>query len=88
MLRGSYVKLIVEKKEDQILFDQILKKINDSNVADLKIIEDQFVYLEDIDESIESEDTLTILQKCVAEVDNKDEIFSILKSLYVEAQRI
>ena len=44
--------------------------------------------MEDIDESIESEDTLTILQKCVAEVDNKDEIFSILKSLYVEAQRI
>ena len=87
-LEGCYVKLIVETKEDQVLFDKTLKKINESNVADLKIIEDQFVYLEDIDDSIESEDTLAILQKCVSEIDNKDEIFAVLKSLYVEALRI
>ena len=87
-LKGSYVKLIVEKKEDRVLFDKTLKKINDANIADLKIIEDQFLHLEDVDDSIEAEDTLTILQKCVSEIDNKDEIFGILKSLYVEAQRI
>ncbi len=87
-LEGCYVKLIVETKEDQVCFDKILKKINESNVADLKIIEDQFVYLEDIDDSMETEDTLAILQKCVSEIDNKDEIFAILKSLYVEALRI
>ena len=87
-LKGSYVKLIVEKKEDRVLFDRTLKQINDANIADLKIIEDQFLHLEDVDDSIEAEDTLTILQKCVSEIDNKDEIFGILKSLYVEAQRI
>ena len=87
-LKGSYVKLIVEKKEDRVLFDKTLKQINDANIADLKIIEDQFLHLEDVDDSIEAEDTLTILQKCVSEIDNKDEIFGILKSLYVEAQRI
>ena len=87
-LKGSYVKLIVETKEDRVLFDKTLKSINDADVADLKIIEDQFLHLEDVDDSIEAEDTLTILQKCVSEIDNKDEIFAILKSLYIEAQRI
>ena len=87
-LQGSYVKLIVEKKEDQVLFDKTLKKINDSNIADLKIIEDTFVHLDDVDDSLEQEDTLSILQSCVKEIDNKDEIFGILKSLYVEALRL
>ena len=87
-LKGSYVKLIVEKKDDQVLFDTTFKKIVESDPADLKVIEDNFMVLEDIDESVETEDTLTILHKCVSEIDNKDEVFGILKSLYVEAQRI
>ena len=87
-LRGSYIKLIVEEKKDQVLFDKTLKQITDSNVADLKIIEDSFVYLDDVDESIEQEDTLSILQNCVKEIDNKEEVFGILKSLYVEACRL
>jgi len=87
-LNGSYVKLIVEKKEDQVLFDKTLKKITDSDIADLKIIEDTFVHLDDVDDSLESEDTLSILQNCVKEIDNKDEIFGILQSLYVEALRL
>ena len=37
-LKGSYVKLIVETKEDRVLFDKTLKSINDADVADLKII--------------------------------------------------
>lgn len=87
-LKGSYVKLIVEKKEDQLLFDKTLRQINNSDVADLKILEDTFVYLEDVDDSLEQEDTLTMLQNCVQEIDNKDEVFGILKSLYVEALRL
>jgi len=87
-LEGSYVKLIVEKKEDQVLFDTTLKKIVDSKVADLKIVEDHFTIIGDVDESIETEDTLAILQNCVSEVDNKDEVFGILKSLYLEALRV
>jgi DNA repair exonuclease SbcCD nuclease subunit len=87
-LKGGYVKLIVEKKDDQVLFDKILRKINDVGVADLKIVEDQYLILEDVDEEIESEDTLAILQKCVSEIDNKDEVFGLLKSLYLEAIRL
>lgn len=87
-LKGSYVKLIVEKKEDRVLFDQTLRDIVDANPSDLKIVEDNYIVLEDVDESIETEDTLSILNKCVAEIDHKDEVFGILKSLYVEAQKI
>jgi DNA repair exonuclease SbcCD nuclease subunit len=87
-LNGTYVKLIVEKKEDQKLFDSKLAMILLSNPADLKIIEDTFMVLDEIDETVETEDTLSILNKCVAEVDHKDEVFGILKSLYVEAQRV
>ncbi|UNH61285.1 recombination-related endonuclease [Synechococcus phage S-SZBM1] len=87
-LEGSYVKMIVEKKEDQVLFDTTLKKIVDSKVADLKIIEDHYTLLNEVDESIESEDTLAILQNCVSEIDNKDEVFGILKSLYLEALKV
>ena len=87
-LKGSYVKLIVEKKQDQILFDKILREINNSDVADLKILEDTFVCLDEVDDSLEQEDTLTMLQNCVTEIDNKDEVFGILKSLYVEALRL
>ena len=87
-LNGTYVKLIVEKKEDQKMFDSKLSMILQSNPADLKIIEDTFMVLDEIDETVETEDTLSILNKCVAEVDHKDEVFGILKSLYVEAQRV
>ena len=87
-LKGSYVKLIVEKKEDQVLFDKTFKKIVDADPVDLKVIEDNFIVLDEVDESVETEDTLSILHKCVSEIDNKDEVFGILKSLYVEAQRV
>lgn len=87
-LKGTYVKLIVEKKEDQVLFDKTFKKIVDADPVDLKVIEDNFVVLDEVDDSVETEDTLSILHKCVSEIDNKDEVFGILKSLYVEAQRV
>ena len=52
----------------------------------LKIVEDLTVDLDDVDEAIETEDTLTTLERCVADLENKDDIFAILKSLYLEAQ--
>ena len=39
-------------------------------------------------EDVEIEDTLSILEKCVDEFDNKDDIFGILKSLYLEALEV
>jgi len=44
--------------------------------------------LGEIDEEIEVEDTLSILESCVSEYSNREEIFGILKSLYVEALEV
>ena len=43
--------------------------------------------LDDVDD-VEVEDTLTILEQCVSEFENKDDIFKILKTLYMEASDV
>ena len=87
-LEGSYVKLVVENKSDIVKFDQTVRQLQGSKLADLKIIEDLSVDLDDVKEDVEIEDTLSILEKCVDEFDNKDDIFGILKSLYLEALEV
>ena len=87
-LEGSFVKLVVESKEDQVKFDKVVRILQGASLADLKIIEDLSFDLEEVDNDIEIEDTLTILETCVSEFDNKDQIFGILKSLYLEALEV
>ena len=86
-LKGSFVKLIVEKKTDQVKFDQVVQKLQTVGCADLKIVEDLTVDLGEVDDAIETEDTLTTLERCVSDLDNKEDVFAILKSLYLEAQQ-
>jgi len=87
-LKGSYVKLVVENKDDQLKFDQTIRYLQHCEAADLKIIEDTTYELgEDVDD-VEVEDTLTILERCVSDMPNKDSIFGILKSLYVESLEV
>ena len=86
-LEGTYVKLIVEQKEDQVKFDQTVRRLQQADLADLKIIEDTSYELDDVTD-VEVEDTLTILETCVKDFDNKDNIFNILKSLYMEALEV
>jgi DNA repair exonuclease SbcCD nuclease subunit len=87
-MKGSYVKVVVQNRENQVWFDRYIKALNDADVADLKIIEDVTVELEDVDDSIKMEDTMTILETYVEgleEAIDKKNVTSILKSLYVEA---
>jgi len=87
-LEGTYVKLIVEDKGDQVKFDKVVRDLHNSNLADLKIIEDMSYELDEVDNDVEVEDTLTILEQCVSEFENKEGIFKILKSLYMEASAV
>ena len=87
-LDGMYVKVIVEEKKDQVKFDSIVRRLQAADLADLKIIEDMSYELDDVDDDVEVEDTLTILEQCVSEFDNKKDIFKILKSLYMEAVEV
>ena len=82
-----YVKVIVEDKKDQVKFDSLVRRLQAADLADLKIIEDMAYELDDVDD-VEIEDTLTILEQCVSDFENKEGIFKILKSLYMEAQEV
>jgi hypothetical protein len=85
---GKYVKLIVQDKQDQVKFDRLVKMLYDAGVADLKIIEDLSIEFGDTEEDVETEDTLTLLEKYIDEVESnlsKESIKSTIKSLYLEA---
>ena len=90
MLKGTFVKVIVQNRENQVWFDRYVKALQQSDLADLKIIEDISLDVDEYvtNESIESEDTMMILENYVQEIaDNidKENVSTILKSLYMEA---
>ena len=87
-LDGMYVKVIVEEKNDQLKFDSLVRRLQAADLADLKIIEDMAYDLDDVDDDVEIADTLTILEQCVSDFENKEGIFKILKSLYMEASDV
>ena len=85
---GKYVKVIVEDKQDQLKFDKLIKMLYDAGVADLKIIEDLSVEFEGVSEDVETEDTMTMLDKYIDDVEfnaNKESIKTTVRSLYLEA---
>lgn len=86
--KDSYIKLIVEERTDNYLFEQVIEKLYDVGIHDLKIIEDQNVIFDEESESLEGEDTLTILNRYIEETEialDKADLKNILKSIYVEA---
>lgn len=89
--KDTVVKLVVENKTDYTGFDYLVNQLQDS-VLDLKIVEDFSAESEsDDDIELEHEDTLTILEKYVDEINtNLDtkRLKEILKSLYVEALEV
>ena len=90
-LKGSFVKLIVEDKGDYAKFDYQVKRLQDIGLADLKIIEDLSVELENGDAVLETEDTLTLFDNYIDEIDlkvDKNNIKSVMRSLYIEASEL
>ena len=71
-----------------IMFTQ---RIQDMGCADLKIVEDLSVELENGSEVLETEDTMTLLDKYIDEIDlrvSKPNVKSVMRSLYVEASEL
>ena len=59
--------------------------------ADLKIVEDLSVELENGSEVLETEDTMTLLDKYIDEIDlrvSKPNVKTVMRSLYVEASEL
>ena len=90
-LKGTFVKLIVEDKGDYAKFDYAVKQLQDQDLADLKIIENLSVGLENGDAVLETEDTLTLLDNYIDEIDlkvNKNNVKDVMRSLYIEASEL
>jgi hypothetical protein len=85
---NKIIKIVIEKKTDSSKFDFFLSQLYAAGVLEVKIIEDPS-FEQDINEEIdiEKEDTLTILERYVDDMEHSDKnsLKSILKSLYVEA---
>ena len=89
-LAGTFVKLIVEEKGDYAKFDYSVRQLQDMGLADLKIIEDLSVEAES-NSVLETEDTVTLLDKYIDEIElkvDKTNVKTILRSLYSEAIEI
>ena len=90
-LEGAYVKLIVESKTDYAKFDYAVKSLQDMSLGDLKIIEDLSIELEGNDSVLETEDTMTLLDNYIDEIDvkvSKSNIKNVMRTLYMEASSL
>jgi len=90
-IKGTFVKLIVEDKGDYANFDYNVKLLQDMGLGDLKIIEDLSVELEGNDSVLETEDTMTLLDNYIDEIDlkvNKSNVKNVMRSLYMEASEL
>lgn len=89
--KDTVVKLVVENKTDYTSFDYLVNCLQDL-VLDLKIVEDFSAESQDSDDiELEHEDTLTILEKYIDELNtnlDSSRLKQIMKSLYVEALEV
>jgi DNA repair exonuclease SbcCD nuclease subunit len=89
--KDTYVKVIVTNKTNPFLFDMFLNNLYKVAPIDVSIVEDNIDLTEGLEDDIisEAEDTLTILNKYVdnVQVDGIDnaKLKNILKMIYVEA---
>ena len=90
-IKGTFVKLIVEDKGDYTKFDYFVRQIQDIGLADLKIVEDLSVDIEGGDVVVETEDTITLLDNYIDDIElkvDKSNIKNIMRSLYMEASEL
>jgi DNA repair exonuclease SbcCD nuclease subunit len=90
---GKFVKLIVEKKTSLFDFDNFLIKLRAIDLYDLSIVEntDSLNLIDEMDDNIEVEDTLSIISNYVEKLDtvvDKSKIKQYLQSLYVESMSV
>jgi DNA repair exonuclease SbcCD nuclease subunit len=88
---GKYVKVVVVNKTNPFLFDRFMENVYKANPVDVTIAEDFTDLTEGVEDDMidEAEDTLTIINKYVDNIQEEhidnNKLKSVLKELYVEA---
>jgi len=88
---NKIVKVIVRKKTDTKKFERFIDKLYDSNVHELKVVENFAVQESEDFEAFESEDTLSILNRYIEEAEinlDKSIIQKVIYEIYQEACEI
>lgn len=88
--KDTYIKVYVVNKTDQYVFDNFIQSLHDIEAHEIKVIEDEIIVYDNDDINVETDDTLTILQGYVDDI-NYHDISSVktkLKSLYLEALEV
>ena len=87
-LENKIVKVVVRKKSDRVKFEKFIDKLYNSNVAELKVVENFILHDVENFEAFESENTLSILNRYIEEsqVDlDKSRIQKMIQDAYQEA---
>jgi hypothetical protein len=87
-LENKIVKVVVKKRTDQLKFEKFIDKLYNSNIAELKVVENFGIHEVEEFEAFESEDTLSILNRYIeeSEVDlDKSRIQKMIQDTYQEA---
>jgi MoaA/NifB/PqqE/SkfB family radical SAM enzyme len=88
---NKIVKVVVKNKSNTLKFEKFIDKLYSVGVADLKIVENfdfSGWYDKETDEVIQSEDTLSILDRYIEESEtelDKSRIQSLIREIYQEA---
>jgi len=90
LLTNTFIKVIIRERNNPYIFDLFLDRLQSSDAADIKIVEDHMnLDLIGDDELLdEAQDTLTILKQYVDTMNlssNKDKVNTCLRELYSEA---
>ena len=87
--KDCYVKIVSVKKTNPFIFETLVDKLYKEGTEDISVVENfaEFENMNDIDDIDQAEDTMTILSKYVnsMKIDNKQELDTLMKSLYTEA---
>lgn len=91
--KNTIVKVIVRNKTNPFWFDMVIEKLERAGVLDMQVVEDHFyLNLEDDQDIVnEAEDTITILNKFVDQMElnvDKKKLELLMQSLYNEALTI
>jgi len=86
--KNKIVRVIVRKKTDQKKFEKFIDKLYESNIAELKVVENFQIQESEDFEAFENEDTLSILNRYVDESEinlDKSIVQRMLQEIYQEA---
>ena len=85
---NNIVKVVIKNKKDQLKYEKFLDKLYSQNPAEVKPVENFEIDLKDFEHDIESEDTISILDRYIQESEtNKDKtrIMSIMREVHKES---